>query len=454
MRSTELRDLAMSEEGPSRPKFIKAITASVALSVLFLAVYGSCNWITSQRTDIGTIYFEWERLIPFVPLMFVPYMSIDLFFVAAPFVCRSDRELTTFAKRIAATIIVASICFLLFPLRFAFGRPEVAGFLGWGIDWFRGMDLPYNLFPSLHIALGGLLMVLYARHTRGFLRCAVFGWFALIAASAVLTYQHHLLDVVGGFALAGYCFYFIREAPARLRVVPDRRIGFRYLAGASVLVAGAIGLWPWGAWLLWPALSVAIFAAAYFKLGPAIFRKMDGVVPWSAFWALGPCLLGQHLSRVYYQRQCRAWDQVTPNVWIGRVLSEREASRAVQAGVTAVLDLTAEFSAAKSFRALCYRNVPILDLTAPTSEQLDEIARFIAGQSESGVVYVHCKIGYSRSAAAVIAWLLASGKVGSVEEGIALLRRVRPSIVIRPEIHVALAELASRRPVVACSRDR
>lgn len=282
----------------------------------------------------------------------------------------------------------------------------------------------------------------------------MFGWFALIAASAVLTYQHHLLDVVGGFALAGYCFYFIRDAPAQAPFVPDRRIGLRYLAGAVLFAASATAFWPWGALLLWPALSMAIVFAAYVKLGPAVFHKTNGVVPWSTCWALGPCLLGQHLSRVYYRRQCRAWDQVTPNVSIGSVLNERAAARAVELGVTAVLDLTAEFSAARSFRRVCYRNVPILDLTAPTSEQLDEIARFIAGQSESGVVYVHCKIGYSRSAAAVIAWLLASGKVGSVEEGIALLRRVRPSIVIRPEIHVALAELASRRPVVACSRDR
>ena len=58
----------------------KAFAASVGLSVLFLIVYGWCNWITAQRHDVGTLYFEWERFIPFVPLMIVPYMSIDLFF--------------------------------------------------------------------------------------------------------------------------------------------------------------------------------------------------------------------------------------------------------------------------------------------------------------------------------------------------------------------------------------
>jgi len=110
--------------------------------------------------------------------------------------------------------------------------------------------------------------------------------------------------------------------------------------------------------------------------------------------------------------------------------------------VTAVLDLTAEFSEAKAFRGTCYRNIPILDLTAPSQEQLREMAAFIGEQSEKGIVYVHCKIGYSRSAAAVGAYLLESGKCGAAEEAVALLRRVRPSIVVRPEALGALRGFA------------
>ncbi len=122
-----------------RPTFVRALAVSVGLSALFLAVYSGCNWITARRGDVGTIAFAWERHIPYVPLMVVPYLSIDLFFVAAPFLCRSQRELSAFAKRISAAIIVAGICFLLFPLRFAFSRPPPAafwvrssiGFAGW-----------------------------------------------------------------------------------------------------------------------------------------------------------------------------------------------------------------------------------------------------------------------------------------------------------------------------------
>jgi hypothetical protein len=424
----------------------KALLASVGLSALFLVVYGWCNWFTSQRSDVGTLFFEWERLIPFVPLMIAPYMSIDLFFITAPFLCRSDRELATFSKRIAAAILIAGVCFLLFPLRFAFERPHADGWLGALFDWFRTLDQPYNLLPSLHVALRTILAEFYARHTRGLLHHASNLWFVLIGLSAVLTYQHHVMDLVGGFALGAYCLYFIREADARLPVIENRRVGAYYAIGAFILACLVFLFWPWGAFLLWPAISLAIAATAYFGLGPGVFRKRDGRLPWTSWWALGFCLLGQHLSRLYYRRNCRAWDQLTPQVWIGSVLTRRETAAATGRGVTAVLDLTAEFSVPAPFRALTYRNIPILDLTAPRLEQLQEMAMFIDDESRKGVVYIHCKIGYSRTAAAAAAYLLHTGTVSSIPEAIDLLRKARPTIIVRPEIIAALADFSSPQP--------
>jgi membrane-associated phospholipid phosphatase len=203
-----------------RVKRSKALVVSAGLSILFLIVYGSCNWITSRRANVGTIYFEWEREIPFVPFLILPYMSIDLFFIVAPFLCRTDRELSIFAKRVATAIIVAGICFLLLPLGFAFPRPHADGWLGALFDWFRGMDGPHNLLPSLHAALTLILLDVYFRHTRGFVRVATMMWFVLIALSPVLTYQHHVIDIVGGFVLAAFCFWLFRGPD--FSSLPDR----------------------------------------------------------------------------------------------------------------------------------------------------------------------------------------------------------------------------------------
>ena len=425
---------------------LKALATSAGLSILFLVVYGACNWITSHRGQVGSLYFEWERGIPYVPFFIIPYLSIDLFFITAPFLCRDKEELRVFSKRVAAAILIAGICFLLFPLRFAFARPSATGWTGALFDWFRGMDAPFNLVPSLHAALLLLLVDLYARNLRKLVRWAVLAWLVLVGLSPLLTYQHHVIDIVGGFVLAGYCFYLFREPVARPEVTRNGRIGVYYAATALILSAVMRFFWPAGALLLWPIISVIIVSLAYFGLGRGIFRKTNGTIPWSARFALGPCLAGQYLSLIYYERQCRRWDEVTPRIWIGRLLRKREATEAIEAGVTAVLDLSAEFSEADPFCSICYRNIPILDLTAPTIVQLEEMAGFIAEHSGNGIVYVHCKIGYSRSAAAVAAALISTGQVHGVEEAVARLRQVRPSIVIRPEILSALSRFHGAQP--------
>jgi membrane-associated phospholipid phosphatase len=422
---------------------LKALAISGGLSILFLVVYGGCNWITGQRGHVPSFYFQWERAIPFVPFMILPYMSIDLFFVAAPFLCRTDEELRIFSRRVVAAILIAGLCFLLFPLRFAFPRPHASGWLGAIFDWFRGMDSPFNLLPSLHAALLLLLVDLYVRKLRGVFLFAAALWFFLIGLSPLLTYQHHVIDIAGGFVLAGYCFYFFRERSLAPSVVVNRRIGLYYAAGAAVALLMAVILWPWGVLLLWPTTALGIVASAYFGAGSRVFRKTKGKLPLSTRFVLAPCQLGQYLSLLYYRRRCRSWDEVTPRIWIGGKLGRRAANKALRSGVKSVLDLSAEFSEAKSFRKINYRNIPVLDLTAPTQTQLAEMAEFIGNQSRNGIVYVHCKIGYSRSAAAVAAYLIMSGKASTANEAFAIVRRVRPSIVIRPEVTAALSEFQS-----------
>jgi Dual specificity phosphatase, catalytic domain/PAP2 superfamily len=422
----------------------KALVVSAGLSALFLIVYSGCNWITAHRANVGTFYFEWERKIPFEPFFILPYMSIDLFFVGAPLLCRTDRELSVLAKRIGAAIIVAAICFLLFPLRFAFPRPHVDGWLGALFDWFRGMDAPYNLLPSLHAAFTLILCDIYFRHTRGFVRVAIMTWFVLIALSPVFTYQHHLVDIVGGFVLAGYCFYLFRERTPALPVIAHPRLGSYYAAGAAFLGLLCAIFWPWGVLLIWPAIALGIVSIAYFRAGPIVFHKTEGKLPWSTRFVLAPCLLGQYLSLLYYRRQCRAWDKVAPQIWIGGKLGRRSAKKALRSGVASVLDLSAEFSEAKPFRKINYRNIPVLDLTAPTQAQLVEMSKFIGNHSRNAAVYIHCKIGYSRSAAAVTAYLIMSGEAKTAEEAFAMIRRVRPSVVIRPEVRSALSEFEHR----------
>ena len=67
-----------------RIPFWKAALVSASLCGLFFLAYGGSNMLAAHRGVMRAMYFEWERLIPFVPLMIVPYMSIDAFFVWVP----------------------------------------------------------------------------------------------------------------------------------------------------------------------------------------------------------------------------------------------------------------------------------------------------------------------------------------------------------------------------------
>jgi len=179
-------------------------------------------------------------------------------------------------------------------------------------------------------------------------------------------------------------------------------------------------------------------AFGYAGFGASIYRKVRGRLTPETKVLIGPLLAAQWLSLLYYRRKSARWDEVTLQVWIGALPTEADAQTAVAAGVTAVLDLTIEFSEAEAFRPLPYHPLPVLDLTAPTLEQLNEAADFIARESAQGIVFVHCKAGYSRSAGAIGAWLLKTGRAKDVEEVVTQLEAVRPGIVIRSEIRASL----------------
>lgn len=186
-----------------------------------MIVYGGCSWITAHRSDVGTWYYSWESFIPFVPLMIIPYMSIFFFFVCGPFLCQSRNELRVLAQRITFAILVAGACFLLIPLQFSAARPQPNDWTGAIFRFLHIFDQPYNLFPSLHITFRTILAHLYAKHTKGVVRWASHMWFILIGFSTLLTYQHHFVDIIGGFVLAAICFYLFREKKSGCRDTPE-----------------------------------------------------------------------------------------------------------------------------------------------------------------------------------------------------------------------------------------
>ncbi|TDU69296.1 PAP2 superfamily protein [Prosthecobacter fusiformis] len=425
-----------------RPSFFQAALVSAWTSLVFLVIYNGSNWITGLRPDVQTAAFAWERMFPVVEWMIIPYWSLDAFFVVAPFLCSDKNELTVLRKRLVWTNLIAAACFLIIPLELAWARPKITE--GMFASWFgaiQAMDAPHNLFPSLHIVLRTIMAVHYARHSSGVWRTVLHLWFSLIGVSTLLTWQHHLVDVLGGFLLAAVIFHVIPDVQGG-KAGGNKRIGFYYLACTVLLLFACRLNMPWTLVLSWPAAALGTVSAAYFGAGAAVLGKKGGRLPAMTRWLLAPWLLGQEISWWWYRRQSAEWDALTPRVWMGSIPDHESAYALLKAGVTDVLDMTAEFEAPMAFRRLeGYKNLAVADLTAPTQEQLQMAAAFIDRGRMNGIVFVHCKAGYSRTAAAVGAWLLQSG--GTTEAALRQMKEVRPGMIIRPEVVKALRELES-----------
>ena len=424
----------------NRVSWKEASVVAVITSVLFLVLYSGTAIITEMRAaanpdSIGTWYYAWERFIPFVPIMIVPYMSIDAFFVLAPFTCSDRRELAILGKRLATIVIVAAICFLIWPLQLAVERPHASGLFGNIYNWFTSMDRPYNLNPSMHIGLRTVLAVHFGKHSRGFVRLAIHVWFFLIGCSTLLLYQHHVIDVVGGFVLAVLVMYAIDGLPWKQTKVGGSKFAWLY-GVVAVLLALPITWNPVLGWLLWwPAIASGLVAFGYAWAGPAVYRRQGGKLTWPARIVLGPVLAAQWLSWKFYARQANEIDHVADGVFIGRHLSESEAHVLTREQIGAVVDVCNAFNEPNSLCQIDRLELPILDLTPPHAEQLDRAIAFIEQHRDRGVL-VHCKAGYSRSAAVVAAWLVRTDRASSSDEAFERLKRVRPHIVVRPEIRM------------------
>ncbi len=176
----------------------------LAVSLLFVVVYGGADLLAAQRTRLR-IDFAWEAGIPLCPGFAWIYMSIYLPLLFAPFVLRSERELRALARAAALVIGVAGVGFLLFPAEIGYpAAPDLGDSLSARV--FRLADtlnLRYNLAPSLHVALSGVALGALATRARTPGRVLLLAWALLIGVSTLLTHQHHVVDVVSGYALAG-----------------------------------------------------------------------------------------------------------------------------------------------------------------------------------------------------------------------------------------------------------
>lgn len=409
----------------------RALLYLLLLGLLFFISYGFATWLTSQRHNVPSLVFAWESQIPFWAWTIIPYWSIDLLYAISLFICATHFSLKRHVLRLFSGQIIAVTCFLLWPLQFTFSRPKLDGVFGGLFDLLAMFDKPFNQAPSLHIILTVILWSCYSQYTHGWWRWLCHAWFALIALSVLTTYQHHFFDVPSGIFVGALCLWLWPNeglSPlqhAKFSTEPKRlRMALYYLGGAILL--GLIAIFGGRAYwiLLWPCASLLLVALNYSVFGAMGFQKNAvGRLSVGVSVMLWPYLIMAKLNSRLWTYQHPQADLIADNVWLGRIPNTNECQP-----FAAIVDLCAELPI--NSHGLKYTHLPVLDLTAPTAQQCLSAAISIESLRQHGPLLVCCALGYSRSATALAAWLINSGRVNNPDDAIALIRSKRPHCVL------------------------
>ena len=516
-----------------KPTLKTSLLKLALVGMLFYASYGLSNHYAASLAYVPEVAFAWERNIPFWEWTILPYWSLNLMYAAAFFLCRDTREQNRYVARLVSAQIVATTCFMLFPLHFGWPKPPTDGLWGWLFDSLVAFDLPYNQSPSLHIALSIIVGAFYwTRFPK--IRLPILLWQSLIALSVLTTYQHHFIDVPTGALLGWLVLWVIPKhgvSPFRRRSLsvaqPDSQTGrlktseasfceaktneagFReaktspatrsreikiamlYLAGAVLSALPSLfgGAW---LWMLWVSVSLSVVAFAYLTGNAAVFQKQaDGRLSAAATVLLLPYLVGVRLNMAYWLRGKAKTARVRDDVLIGSIsgvaeiqhcggvfgkktasaalkmlarcstllrflpciyhfLPQKSASQAksphplaISDDLPAVLDVCAEYPCPR-YRGAC-RVLPLLDMVAPSENDLVQAALLLeALRRQHGKVLTCCALGYGRSAAVVLTWLLVYGGCRDLAQATAELKQARPQMVLPPETAKAIEAAAGR----------
>ena len=506
-----------------KPTLKTSLLKLALVGMLFYASYGLSNHYAASLAYVPEVAFAWERNIPFWEWTILPYWSLNLMYAAAFFLCRNAREQNRYVARLVSAQIVATTCFMLFPLHFGWPKPPTDGLWGVMFDSLVAFDLPYNQSPSLHIALsiivGAFYWTLFPK-----IHLPILLWQSLIALSVLTTYQHHFIDVPTGALLGWLVLWVIPQhgvSPFRGRSLsvaqPDSQTGrlktseasfceaktspetrsreikiaMLYLAGAVLSALPSLfgGVW---LWMLWVSVSLLMVAFAYLTGNAAVFQKQaDGRLSAAATILLLPYLAGVRLNMAYWLRGKAKTARVRDGVLIGSIsgvaeiqhcggvfgkktasaalkmlarcstllrflpciyhfLPQKSASQAkspqplaISDDLPAVLDVCAEYPCPRYRGA--YRTLPLLDMVAPSENDLMQAASLLeALRRQHGKVLTCCALGYGRSAAVVLTWLLVYGGCRDLAQATAELKQARPQMVLPPETAKAIEAAAGR----------
>lgn len=176
--------------------------AALRLSVLFLLVFYGADEEAARSASRWRLYAEWELSIPYWPAAFLVYTSVWVVPFLVLWLVPEAARVRCWEREMAAALVIAGLIFVVLPTELGYAPADAGGWeqLAWLIRTIAGR---HNLLPSLHVALTviSLRAVWPSAGRRGHRWLA--GWGLMLAASTLVTHQHHVADLLTG-ALLGW----------------------------------------------------------------------------------------------------------------------------------------------------------------------------------------------------------------------------------------------------------
>jgi len=199
---------------------LKILGVLIALLYLFLSWYPYIGRFSASLTtphDLKTVVDDW---IPLVPQIIKIYLAL-MFFPIAGLIFAFYKKLTALevAALYIAHILLLFSCYAIYLIFPTSAESVMVKISEWdvannpaleAIDWLYRSSVPYNSFPSYHVAPMVFLLIFLFKKWRTLFWISL-PLCVLISAGAVLTKFHFFVDVLGGIAMGIFAYYILYE---------------------------------------------------------------------------------------------------------------------------------------------------------------------------------------------------------------------------------------------------
>lgn len=200
--------------------------------ILCLIVNCSVYWVT-QFLMSGVYHYDltiaFDMAVPLQPWWVIIYvLSFPFWALMYILIAREGEEQC--AKLVITDIVAKIICgvfFVVMPTTIA--RPELGDGLGdFLLGIIYGVDMPFNLFPSIHCLVSWLCFIGIRKEKNASFKLKLYTCaFAIaICLSTQLTKQHYIVDLVSGVVMAEGLYWIVEHVKIKNKPIYQGVVNF------------------------------------------------------------------------------------------------------------------------------------------------------------------------------------------------------------------------------------